>query len=262
MTYESDDREWIIMDSDDEPEYDPPEIVCDLCGPPDNNFYSVLCIDVGVINMGMALLIYDKVTMDFRDVVGVDLLDITTFVHKEYVSCCLNHTRTFTDWMEHVFQYYRQVFDSVDKILVERQPPCGFVAVEQLVYSRYRHKCELVAPNSVHKYFHIGKMDYESRKDRVIEIALKHITNPVILGEFNSFERRHDMADAICIGLFWISKRHAKYLEDENILRLAGIRLVEEKCFKTQHDGITMDEYLEQFRWVPPPGWEKRKTTH
>ena len=259
MSHDSDGREWIIMDSDDEPDTTPNDTPQDSQGDSQNDYYSVLCIDIGVINLGMAALIYDKKTRAFREVVGVDLLDITTFVHQPGEFCCLNHTKTFTDWMEHVFQYYKNVFDSVDKILIERQPPCGFVAVEQLIYSRYRHKCELVAPNSVHKHFHIGKLDYEGRKARVLDIAIKHISNPIIKNELTSFERQHDMADAICIGLYWISKNHSQYLEEENIRRLEEIQLVEEKKFKTQHDGISMDEYLAQFRWVPTPGWTHTK---
>jgi hypothetical protein len=251
MTYIFDDREWIIMDSDDEPdnlsEFIP---TLSIQNESQNDYYSVLCIDIGIVNLGIAALIYDKNTMVFREVVGIDLLDITTFLHRPSEICCLNHTKTFTDWMEHVFQYHKNVFEGVDKILIERQPPCGFVAVEQLIYSRYRYKCELVAPNSVHKYFNIGKLDYDSRKNKVIEIALKHISDPEIIDEFNKFSRQHDMADAICIGLYWLSKKHTEYLEEENICRLANIRLVEEQIFKTQH-GITMDEYLAQFRWKP-----------
>lgn len=250
MSYEFDDREWIIMDSDDEPD----ELIENISSTipiSDNDYYSVLCIDIGVINLGMAALIYDKITMEFREVVGVDLLDITTFVHENNEVCSLNHTRTFTDWMEHVFQYHKAAFNGSDKILIERQPPCGFVAVEQLIYSRYRDKCELIAPNSVHKKFDISKLSYEIRKEKVVEIALKHITNNDIIDEFNSFNRRHDMADAICIGLYWINNKRIKYLEEENIRRLNEIRIEEENQFKSRHNGMTTDEYLLQFRWKP-----------
>ena len=250
MAFEFDNREWIIMDSDDEPD-EFRENVYSIIPISHNDYYSVLCIDIGVINLGMAALIYDKVTLEFREVVGIDLIDITTFVHEDNELCCLNHTRTFTDWMEHVFQYHKAAFNGADKILIERQPPFGFVAVEQLIYSRYRNKCELIAPNSVHKHFGIGKLSYEGRKDKVIEIALKHIIKPNIIEEFNSFDRRHDMADAVCIGLFWIYKKHMEYLEDENIRRLNDIRIEEEKQFKSNHNGMTTDEYLLQFRWVP-----------
>ena len=59
------------------------------------------------------------------------------------------------------------------------------------------------------------------------------------------------MADAVCIGLFWIYKKHMEYLEDENIRRLNDIRIEEEKYFKSNHNDMTTDEYLLQFRWVP-----------
>ena len=260
MSHESDDREWIIMDSDDE---------CDLLGalpeldpipsnPPNTpEYYSVLCIDVGVINLGMAALICDPFTYKFQRVVGVDLIDITKHIHTDgnECHCTLNHTRTFTDWMEHLFQYYKDVFEGVDRILIERQPPCGFVAVEQLIYSRYRHKCELISPNSVHKYLRIGGLDYDGRKEKVVEIALKNIQSPQV-EEFLHFDRRHDMGDAICMGLFWFDKKHTNYLLDEDIKRINLLRVQEELLFNSQHNGITMDKYLAQFRWVQPPGWK------
>ena len=242
----SDERDWIIMDSDEELEMSDLSInekVTLSRGSHDNDYYSILCIDIGVINLGMSVIICDRNTYAFRDVVGVDLLDITTFPHPPGGSCecCLNHTKTFTDWMEHIFQYYRIVFDSVDKILIERQPPMGFVAVEQLIFTKYRHKCELISPNSVHKFFGIGKYDYNTRKQRVEEIALKYIKNPAILEEFMGFERRHDMADSVCIGIFWLDKNNKEYTQRKHILD-ANKRYAYAL-------GMTSEEFFRQFRF-------------
>ena len=239
MILDSDDgREWILLESDDEDE----EIV---------DYYSILCIDIGVKHLGLAAMICDKETYDFREVVGVDLMDITTFPHPDGVckkSCCLNHAKTFADWMEHVFVYYDIIFSKVDKILIERQPPGGFVVVEQLIYSRYRDKCELIAPNSVHKFFKIGMYDYDERKEKVEEIARKKISNPSVLAEFESFERKHDMADAICFGIFWLSKQHTQYLEEENIKRLKRMAISTGGRVPV---GMNFADWLKQFEYRP-----------
>tara|TARA_B100001094_G_scaffold313368_1_gene351092 strand:+ start:274 stop:1008 length:735 start_codon:yes stop_codon:yes gene_type:complete len=231
----NDDREWILLsDSEDEEEPD---------------YYSILCVDIGVKHLGLAAMISEKGTYEFREVVGVDLMDITTFPHHgDSEKCCLSHTKTFADWMEHIFVYYDIIFSKVDKILIERQPPGGFVVVEQLIYSRYRDKCELIAPNSVHKFFKIGMYDYDERKEKVEEIARKKINNPSVLVEFESFERKHDMADAICFGIFWLSKRNQEYLEEENIKRLKRMAISTGGRVPV---GMDFGEWLKQFEYRP-----------
>jgi hypothetical protein len=206
---------------------------------------SILCIDIGVHHLGLAALICDHNTWKFDKIIGVDLINITEYIHPDGVSikdCPLEHSRTFTDWMEHVFVYYECVFTRVEKILIERQPPGGFVAVEQLIFSKYRDKCELIAPNSVHKFFHIGGYDYEGRKEKVVEIARKYMELPLVRAEFESFERKHDMADAICFGIFWLSKKHEFYLMEENIKRINNLVITH---------GVTFDEWLKQFEYNP-----------
>jgi len=184
------------------------------------NDYCICCIDVGVRNLGIAALVCDSETFKFKKIVGIDLIDITTFPHHGDPKLCkLNHGKTFCDWIEHVFVYYDIVFSKVDKILIERQPPSGFVVVEQLIYSRYREKSELISPVSVHKFLNLRNFNYDERKNRVVKIAKELITDPKILKEFNMFPRNHDIADAISFGLFWLVMKHKKYLEDENFRR-------------------------------------------
>jgi hypothetical protein len=260
MFCDSDDREWIIID-DEETEGDLLSQLLQIETPPSfpaiiPEYYTVLCIDVGVINLGMALLVSDPITYAFQRVGGVDLVNITEHLHEKDCHCTMKHTRTFTDWMEHLFEYYKILFDNVDRILVERQPPCGFVAVEQLIYSRYRNKCELISPNSVHKYHRIGGFDYDGRKEKVVEIALKHLKSPQT-EELLQFERKHDMGDAICMGLFWLGIKNINYLLEEDIKRINILRLEEEIIFKSYH-GINMNEYLKHFRFILPPEWKSR----
>lgn len=216
-------------------------------------YYSILCVDVGVVNLGLSALIADPVTLKFNKIVGIDLLDITKILHPDHTpecKCTLNHSKTFTDWMEHVFQYYHHVFDAVDKIIIERQPPQGFVVVEQLIYSKYRNKCQLISPGSLHKFFKLST-DYETRKQESIQIALQYIEKePQIYQEFVTFNRKHDITDSILMGLFWLDKEHHNYLEKEYQKYIANLTI------KTNQWGgcpkeVNIDEFLSQFKYKP-----------
>ena len=150
--------------------------------------------------------------------------------------------------MEHIFQYYENLFPGVDKILIERQPPMGLVAIEQLIYAKFRDKCELIAPNSMHKFFNIGKYDYSIRKEKVEKIAKRYIIEPALVADLDAFGRQHDISDAICLGIFWLDKKHAEYTM---IQKMAAIRINSRGCPRD----MCIDEYLAQFRYVP----KKRK---
>ena len=229
------------------------EISPDELVPPRDTYYAILCIDVGVVNLGLSALIGDPKTLKFNRVVGIDLLDITKIPHPPDIpecQCTLNHSKTFTDWMEHVFQYYKDVFDGVDKIIIERQPPMGFVVVEQLIYSKYRSKCELISPSSMHKFFGLGG-DYEQRKEQSINLATRYLeSNLQIWKEFENFSRKHDITDSILIGIFWFHKQHHAYLEIEYQRYIANLTI------KTNNYGgcpreMNIDDFLEQFRYKP-----------
>ena len=219
----------------------------------DETYYSILCIAVGVVNLGLSALIADAITLKIKKIVGIDLVDITKILHPEHIpecKCTLNHTKTFTDWMEHLFQYYNDIFEAVDKIIIERQPPKGFVVVEQLIYSKYRNKCELISPRSLHKFFDLST-EYDIRKEESVEIASRHLerVHP-IYQEFNKFNRKHDISDSILMGLFWFHKEHHKYLEKEHQKYISSLTI------KTNQFGgcpreMNIDDFLVQFRFNP-----------
>jgi hypothetical protein len=58
----------------------------------------------------------------------------------------LYHDKIICDYMTHLFKKFKSVFDSVDQILIERQPPTGLVAVEELIMREYRNKSKLISP--------------------------------------------------------------------------------------------------------------------
>ena len=120
--------------------------------------------------------------------------------------CNLHHTCELSDRLQHVFQKFHQVFFEADKILIERQPPIGFKSVEQIIFMTFREKAVLVSPNSVHAFFRIGEYEYDQRKEKSIEIASQYI-------DLSGLERKHDIADTICMTLFYISRLQKEYAQ-------------------------------------------------
>ena len=214
-----------------------------------DKFKYILSVDIGVKHLGLSL---SAVHHDFTmyEVVWVDMIDITQFVHltKEAKHKCeLYHDKTYTDYLEHLFFMYEELFEAVDYILIERQPPQGYVVVEQLIFSKYRNKAILISPNSVHKYlgWTTTKLDYEARKVSSIKVCLKHILRDYTLDTFNSFDRKHDMADSICMVLFWANRMNVKYKKEEKLKRL------EKKMEHAKANGLFHSHlYLERFRYI------------
>lgn len=205
---------------------------------------TVLSIDVGIRHLALVLCQVNK-EYKLEDIVGVDMVDITTFPHHDESNCNLYHKKTFADWMSHIFQYYDIVFSNVDHILVERQPPKGLVAIEQLIYFKYRDKTHLISPNSMHKHFRIGHLDYEQRKHATEIIFQKHSRLDKVNKEYNSFERKHDMADAFCLAKFWLDRENQKYIKEKRHERIMNMQMV------YRNSNMSMDEWFEQFRYRP-----------
>jgi hypothetical protein len=169
----------------------------------------VLSIDIGIVNLGISVGFVDK-NFNIKEITYVDLFDITQFTHDhelEGVECKLYHTKSIADWMEHLFQDHLPLFRESDYILIERQPPCGLVAIEQIIYYKWREKCILISPRSMHKYYNIGSYDYEQRKEKTMDIATKlYFWNQRAIDRYETFERKHDISDSICLMGFWVGK--------------------------------------------------------
>ena len=159
-----------------------------------------LSIDIGYYNM--AFVQFDTET---RMVLQIKKVDISTYSHNEVDACdCkLNHTRHVADMFVHMLQEYRELFDGSDRLFVERQPPTGLTSIESLYFYTFRDKCTLVSPNSMHKHFNIGQLEYESRKEKTEEIAFKYLKDN---SYYLSLTRKHDVADALCFLLYELSK--------------------------------------------------------
>lgn len=182
-----------------------------------NDRYVVVSIDIGVVNLGFCAAFVKKDFM-LDEIFWIDLIDITKFKHTEIKKqeCKLNHTKTFSDWIDHFIQENYQFFEQADFILLENQPPQGFKVVEQILFSKFRSKCHLISPIKLHKFLNINHLVYEDRKIETIKTALKLLSVPELIEQFHYYNRKHDIADAICILLYWIKNKTKEYYKQQN----------------------------------------------
>jgi len=199
----------------------------------------VLSIDVGLIHFGLSLSeVRDDGTL--LEVFWVDLIDITTYTHRNKKEICdMYHTKTISDWVDHMLHENLPFFEKADVILIERQPPMGLVAVEQLIFSKYRNKTHLVSPRNVHSYFNLTQFDYDQRKIYSEKIAFSYIPE-YLYDHLLTFDRFHDVADSICILIYWCNKKKKAYEVSERRKRHAEFFHI---------DGLTTFEKLERFRY-------------
>ncbi len=205
--------------------------------------YCVLSIDIGIENFGISVTFLNE-DYTIQEIGMIDVINIQKFSHNNVCkkTCKLQHTKTFCDWINHVFQENDMVFEKADYILIERQPPSGLVGIEQLIFSKWRDKSILISPNSMHKFFNIGMFDYEQRKIKTEDIARQSIIkHSKLLDEFLSYERKHDIADSICLLLYWVYNKQQEYISIKRKLEMYNI------CYRNSN--LTLDDYFEQFRY-------------
>lgn len=205
-----------------------------------NDFLNILIIDVGVHHLGMVLA---RINKDYTgpQIIDINLINITKYTHNNVSSdkCTLYHEKTFHDWMTHVFIEHT-AFDEADIILVERQPPLGFVVIEQIIFGKYRHKTHLIHPRNVHSFMNITHLDYDGRKEKSEILGKKYLSSEQ-LQEIMTFERSHDITDGICMLLYWLNKKNKEHRD-----------LLSRQYLQTQRNSLEYREtsdYFEQFRY-------------
>lgn len=214
--------------------------------------HCVLSIDIGIQHLGLSVTLLND-DYSIMEIILIDLIDIQKFVHENGPSkkyCKLGHTKTFCDWLNHVFQENEIIFERADAILIERQPPMGLVGIEQLIFSRWREKSVLISPNSMHKYFHIGHYDYEQRKVQTEKISRNYLDkHSKLLKKFDTFQRLHDIADSLCMMLFWVHGKQKEYTD--NLRKKEAMERQMRIVYDRQKDDYRMnvDEWFEQFRY-------------
>lgn len=199
-----------------------------------------MSIDVGIIHFGisMANVRDDGILLD---VYKIELIDITQYTHRnDKKECKLQHTKTMADWVDHLIQENQELFDQADLILVERQPPSGLIAIEQLIFSKFRAKTYLVSPRNVHSYLSLTSFDYDKRKVYSERIAYSYLSEEQ-RKQILLYDRFHDIADSICMLLYWCNKHKNEYEIEERKRRHR-----EALC---KVDGLNVFEKLERFRY-------------
>jgi len=209
--------------------------------------WCVMSIDIGVHHLGVSVSLLDE-EYKLIEIIWIDLINITEYDRcPNQKDCRLHHTKTFCDWLNHTFQENIGFYDMADFILVERQPPMGFVVIEQLIFSKWREKSILISPNSMHKYFGIGKYDYEKRKEYTDKIARMKITDVHLLEQLGFYHRTHDIADSICIMLYWINKKQEEYSQEQR-----RKRITERQMYIAKHGKkLSTEEWFEMHRYIP-----------
>lgn len=179
----------------------------------------IVSVDIGIHHLALTLV---ETLHDYtlHDLVWFELIDITRFVHLDPTSrhtCALSHTRTASDWLAHVFFLYHELFQLADHILIERQPPGGQIAIEQLFFFHFRSKAVLIHPNAVHAFFgwrvetDDAEIRYQHRKEKslqVLQYRLAQTPRTWLRDMLQEFSRQHDIADAYCQIVFFAYQKH------------------------------------------------------
>ena len=209
----------------------------------------IISIDVGVINFGVVgAYIKENYTIDYIDFCDViNIKDIS--LHCTDSNCNLHHDLCIADYMAHLFKKLKDYFQKAHTILIERQPPQGIIAVQELIVYKYRDRTKMVSPNSMHCHFGIRDYTYEKRKIHTVNLS-KHLLNK--FERFNKEPHRSEhMADALCLLKFYIYGKSIIYTQQQ-------IKL---KWQNTHRKFITTMEnfkYVEDFKYVDTLPWKKK----
>lgn len=207
----------------------------------------IVSVDIGIHHLAL-VLIETHPDYSLHDLVWFELVDITRFVHLDATckrECPLPHTRTPSDWLAHVFHLYHELFQLAEYILIERQPPGGQVAIEQLFFFHFRSKAVLVHPNAVHAFFG-WRLDHEDpetryqyRKEKsmhVLRYRLEHTTRGWLNSELESYTRQHDIADAYCQAVFYAYRLHLDARRRTPCVEQGPLAMLERFRFKLELD--------------------------
>ena len=189
----------------------------------------VMSIDIGIINIGMVFcyLHFPELEKSSKyknrllnkeyhftqnvDIIDCNRIDITKMKHSRVkrCACTLHHERCIPDYLDHFVQEYSEYFESCDILLLERQPPVGITNVQDLLFTKFRHKVLLVSPNTVHKYFGLDS-EYSIRKMESESIAEKYLSH---FKGFIENTRKHDISDSLLLVLYYYKTKVDEQIE-------------------------------------------------
>lgn len=193
----------------------------------------IISIDIGLNNLGIVGGYLNNINLCKK----VDIKALCQYCAIK--NCGLYHNLCMSDYVSHFIKDYQKYLNMADIILIERQPPCGFISIQELIVFQYRDKVKMISPNSVHKYFDITHYNYERRKEFVTQYAENALK---MFPDFKDSKRKHDVSDAYCMIIFWLHTAHRPYgtADTENRTKATTQRIQE----KTKLD-------LERFNYIP-----------
>ena len=147
----------------------------------------VLAIDIGYHNMGLVLA-----ESDAGPKIEVEYVKKVSLEDYKYLK-----SNDMVDLVPLFVEDHQEIFNTADKILIERQPPGGFTNIEILLHYMFKDKVSLISPVSMHTHFGMRHLDYDQRKERTVSIAEKYISDEI------PYERKHDIADALCMIVYY-----------------------------------------------------------
>lgn len=150
---------------------------------------NLVSVDIGYSNMAIV-----ELSTNFTDftVNSVHKIDLSNFNEREVYMAMIKF-----------ISEYKELFDNANLILIERQPPQGLTNIQDILAYHFSYKVKLICPRSMHKHFMISKLDYDSRKQHTVKITSKYLKDFLV---FNNEYRKHDIADAFCLALYYIEK--------------------------------------------------------
>jgi hypothetical protein len=165
----------------------------------------ILGIDIGYHNLALVLAECSKTDIDIIYAKKVSLEDY------KYIN-----SNDIVDLVPLMIEQHKYLFDKADQIVIERQPPGGFTNIECLINYIYRNKSILVSPNAMHAFFGFGHLDYENRKHYTEKIAFPYLEDNEY---YMKLDRKHDIADAVCMILFQNHKNTQLFKRNDLIER-------------------------------------------
>ena len=161
---------------------------------------NLISIDIGFTNMAIV-----HVSTDFTNTEVLNIYKINLHCFKE--------TQVHLSMIKFI-ETYKKLFEEVDLIIIERQPPQGLTNIQDILAYNFYNKVKLICPRSMHKYFYISKLDYEARKKFTTKIADNYLKDNYT---YKLLERKHDVADAFCLALYYIQNNKDKFVPVKEI---------------------------------------------
>lgn len=156
----------------------------------------IVGVDVGITHLGLAELDTGPDGSD-RRVGALALVDIMLYGSDGGDAGPVE----LYDRLDAFARDHDRLFSRADVVAIERQPLVGLQCVQLFFLSRWRRKCVLVSPNTLHRRFLPTGLDYDERKAAMERVAHGICADCGVdwAGRSARWVRRHDVADALAI---------------------------------------------------------------